>query len=151
MLTSSLGLDRDVVDLGPFADTRTALQASRAVLFQPTVAGRKMDLPMVLLEALGSGRPVLVSDVCALPELGDGSGAVMVAAPGSALAEERMLRLLLSAAAGETASLEARRLAERRYATERMVATYAALYERVLGRELRRRAALDTRVPEVAG
>jgi glycosyltransferase involved in cell wall biosynthesis/O-antigen/teichoic acid export membrane protein len=150
-LTDSLDLGGCVVDLGECADVRTALQASRAVVFQPSVVGQKMDLPMVLLEALASGRPIVVSDVGALSELADGSNAVTVCAEGGAEAEERLAALLTSASQAARAAREARELAERRFSAETMAAAYSSLYSRLLGRDLARSTVSALTLPEVAG
>jgi glycosyltransferase involved in cell wall biosynthesis len=132
----SLGIAESVVELGPSADIPSALRASRAVLFQPDSVGRKMDLPMVLLEALASGRPIVVSPVDALGEFADGSSAVTVEPRGSARAVGHLARLLADSDYVEAASANARRLAERRYSAETMVAAYRELYAHVLGREV---------------
>jgi glycosyltransferase involved in cell wall biosynthesis/O-antigen/teichoic acid export membrane protein len=140
----SLGLQGFVVELGPYADMRAALAASEAVVFQPSSVTRKMDLPMVLLEALSSGRPIVVSDIGALSELGDGTSAVTICESGSARAEERLAELLLSPSASAAGSLDARRLAERRYSADRMASEYAELYTSVIGHRV------DWRAIEVA-
>jgi glycosyltransferase involved in cell wall biosynthesis len=131
----ALGLAGSVVELGPAVDIPLALQACRAVLFQPEQVGRKMDLPMVLLEALASGRPILVSPANALAELADGSPAVAVEPRHGAGAVEHLRRLLTDRAYTEAASLAARELAQSRYSAEAMVTAYAELYSHLLGRE----------------
>jgi glycosyltransferase involved in cell wall biosynthesis len=88
---------------------------------------------MVLLEALASGRPIIVSPVDALPELADGSPAVTICQPGDRAGLEAAGRLLDSEAAFEDGSAAARRLAERRYSATAMAAAYSRLYARVLG------------------
>jgi glycosyltransferase involved in cell wall biosynthesis len=130
----ALGLTGSVVELGPGADIPLALQACRAVLFQPEGVGRKMDLPMVLLEALASGRPILVSPADALAELADGSPAVAVEPRHGAGAVEHLRRLLTDPAFADAASLAARQLAQCRYSAEAMVTAHAELYARLLGR-----------------
>jgi len=143
-LAADLGLEAgSVFDLGPFADIPRALQACRAVLFQPLRVGRKMDLPMVLLEALAFGRPIIVSPVDALPELADGSPAVTVCEPGDRAALEAAGRLLDSEAAFDQGSAAARRLAECRYSATAMADAYSQLYAQVLGREAAASAARE--------
>lgn len=128
----ALGLADAVVELGGAADMPLALQACRAVLFQPAQAGRKMDLPMVLLEALASGRPIVVSPTGSLDELADGTPAVTVDPPGGSGAVEHLERLFTDPAYAEAASIAARRLATQRYSAESMVAAYAQLYADLL-------------------
>jgi glycosyltransferase involved in cell wall biosynthesis len=133
---NALGLAGSVVELGQnAADIPLALRACRAVLFQPERVGRKMDLPMVLLEALASGRPILVSPADALAELADGSPAVAVEPRHGAGAVEYLRRLLTDRAYAESASLAALQLAQCRYSAEAMVTAYAELYARLLGRD----------------
>jgi glycosyltransferase involved in cell wall biosynthesis/O-antigen/teichoic acid export membrane protein len=132
----ALGLAGAVVELGPAADVPLALQACRAVLFQPERVGRKMDLPMVLLEALASGRPIVVSPVDALPELADGSPAVAVEPLRATCAIEHLRRLLTGGVYAQAASAAARRLAWRRYSADAMVTAYADLYSGLLDRAL---------------
>lgn len=132
----ALGLADAVVELGGAADMPLALQACRAVLFQPAWTGRKMDLPMVLLEALSTGRPIVVSPTGALDELADGTPAVAVEPSGERGTVEHLERLFTEPAYAEAASVAARRLATRRYSAEGMVAAYTNLYADLLGQAL---------------
>jgi glycosyltransferase involved in cell wall biosynthesis len=146
-----VGLAEAVVELGPSADIPLALQACRAVLFQPDRVGRKMDLPMVLLEALASGRPIVVSPTDALGELSDGSPAVVVEPGGSDRTAAHLASLLVDRGYADAASAAARRLARCRYSAESMVAAYAELYARVLGRDPLPFRALSPLAGEAAG
>jgi len=127
---TSIGLAGNVVELGPYANMRAALQAADVVLFQPSTMGVKMELPMTLLEALASGRPVLVSPLPSLAELADdpASPAVTVVAPEDDASVETVAGLLEDEAARGRAGAAARALAEHRYSAGTMVAAYAALY-----------------------
>jgi len=127
-----LGIGGDhLVELGSMANMRAAILASTAVLFQPTVLGMKMELPMTLLEALACGRPVIISRLSPLDELLDSSPAVMAAEPDEPSVVDHVERLLDDAAYFQRCSEAARELAEQRYSADDMVARYAALYEKL--------------------
>jgi len=118
-----------LVELGAIANMRAAILASSAVLFQPTVLGMKMELPMTLLEALACGRPVVISPLEPLDEMADGSPAVRVGHPDEEAIADHLERLLSDAAYFDRCSAAARELAEDRYSAEKMVQRYAELYE----------------------
>jgi glycosyltransferase involved in cell wall biosynthesis len=120
-----------VVELGGIANVRAAILASHAVLFQPSVLGMKMELPMTLLEALACGRPVVVSPLAPLDELSDTSPAVTVADPEEEAVVDHLERLFCDASYFASCSEAARELAEDRYAADTMVSRYAELYRRI--------------------
>jgi len=126
------GVPDAVEDLGMLSDIRPVLRSCRAVLFQPDVLGLKMELPMTLLEALASGRPIVISPIPPLTELGDGSSAVTVAPPGDDSALAHVESLLTNPGAAERASRSARALAEREFSACRMVADYRELYRSLI-------------------
>jgi glycosyltransferase involved in cell wall biosynthesis len=70
-LVETLGLSNDVLILGavPHSDLPAWYQHAAAILF----ASSCENCPIILLEAMASGRPVLSSDVMPMPEFG-GSG-----------------------------------------------------------------------------
>jgi glycosyltransferase involved in cell wall biosynthesis len=130
---AAAGLDGEsVVELGPIANIRAAILASTAVLFQPSVLGMKMELPMTLLEALACGRPVVISPLAPLDELADGSPAVTVAHPDEDPVVDHLERLICDHAYFSDCSAAARELAEDRFSADTMVTRYAELY-RLLG------------------
>ena len=118
-----------LVELGAIANMRAAILASSAVLFQPTVLGMKMELPMTLLEALACGRPVVISPLEPLDELADGTPAVTVGEPDEDSVLDHLERLLTRPAYFERCSAAARELAEDRFSADTMVERYAELYE----------------------
>jgi glycosyltransferase involved in cell wall biosynthesis len=130
---AGMGGDGAVVELGAIANIRAAVLASHAVLFQPSVLGIKMELPMTLLEALACGRPVLVSSVAPLDELSDGSPAVTVADPDEPVVVDHLERLFCDPIYFGDCSAAARELAEDRYGADVMVSRYAALYRALAG------------------
>lgn len=119
----------DLVDaLDTVTDMRAVYHASSVVLFQPDNLGLKMELPMTLLEALACGKPIVVSGVPPLDELGHDGPAVTLGAPGDSATATIVERLLTDESFGQKAGKAARALAERRYCAGRMVAAYRDLY-----------------------
>ncbi len=90
----------------------------------------KVDLPIVLLEAMRLGRAVVVADDAPASELAEGGGAVAVSpdALGATLA-----RLLGDDAARAALGARARAVARERYDAAPMVAAYERLYDELLG------------------
>ena len=128
-LAGALGVADAVVDLGPHADMPLAIGAATAVLFQALSLRWKMELPLVLIEALASGRPVVTGAVEPLAELGNGTPAVLTAS--AAAGEEvaaHLARLCRDRDYLATCSSEARRLAVERHDVRHMAARYAELY-----------------------
>jgi glycosyltransferase involved in cell wall biosynthesis len=120
-----------LVELGAIANIRAAILASSAVLFQPSVLGMKMELPMTLLEALACGRPVVISPLAPLDELVDSSPAVTVGDPEEEPVIDHLERLIGDSQYFTSCSEAARELAEDRYSADTMVSRYADLYERI--------------------
>jgi len=89
----------------------------------------KMDLPLVLLEAMWLARPVVVLEGSPADELADGGGAL--ACPPGALAET-LDALASDARARRDAGEAARRAAEERYDPRAMIEAYETLYDELL-------------------
>ena len=128
-----LGLTGALVELGSAADIRAALQSCSAVVYQPRRLRMKMDLPLTLLEALGCGRPLVISPADTLGELADGTRAVVVDQPLSDDAVRHLERLLTDGAYSRACQTAARRLAERRYSVRPMLAAYGDIYRELTG------------------
>jgi glycosyltransferase involved in cell wall biosynthesis len=120
-----------LVELGAMANMRAAILASAAVVFQPTVLGMKMELPMTLLEALACGRPVVISPLAPLDELLDSSPAVTCGDPDDDSVVAHLERLVGDPGYFTRCSQAARELAEDRYSADTMVSRYAELYDRL--------------------
>lgn len=133
-MVCDLKLSDLVLDLGGTVNMRLALQAASVILFQPDRLGLKMELPMTLLEALATGRPVVVSSLEPLVELTDDSSAVVVTLGSDQRILIHLQRLLADEAYARARSVEARRLAASRYSSGTMVRSYEELYNQVLGR-----------------
>ncbi len=70
-------LGRRAVWLGEVSDMPTLLASVDVVALPATDLTGKVDLPLVLLEAMQAGRPIVVSDAAALPELGTAEQGVL--------------------------------------------------------------------------
>ncbi|MFN2582310.1 MAG: glycosyltransferase family 4 protein, partial [Candidatus Dormibacteria bacterium] len=126
-LADDRGVRGAVVELGAMANMRAAILASHAVLFQPARLGLKMDLPLTLVEALAFGRPVIVSPVETLPEMGE-EPAVIAGRPHDGRVLDHLCALLEDSALFDRASRAARATAVERYDARQMVARYNDLY-----------------------
>lgn len=99
------------------------LLASVDVLCLPaTDLTGKVDLPLVVLEGMQAGRPVIVTDQGPLRELGDESHGVLLTPPRADAVASALGTLTPSL--GERAQSRV----EARFASERMAAAYVTLY-----------------------
>jgi len=93
--------------------------------------GGKADVPLTLLEAMATGRPVVVSD---LPELAALGGAVTRVPVGDVPALTAAVRGLLDEPARwQARSRAGRALVEQRFSAAEMVGRYRGLYDELLG------------------
>ncbi|HJL15413.1 MAG TPA: glycosyltransferase, partial [Sandaracinaceae bacterium LLY-WYZ-13_1] len=92
----------------------------------------KMDLPLVLLEAMWMARPVIVAAGTPAAELADGGAALAV--PDVDALAGALEQLLDEAERRRALGEAARRAAAERYHPERMVRAYEAIYDEVLAR-----------------
>lgn len=129
---AALGVDgaspaRRVAHLGDVPDMAALLAASAVVVFPVDDLYGKVDLPLVLLEALALGVPTIVASGGPLDELG--AGARIPPRDPEALALTTLWTLdARRDAPGPDA--EARAVYEARYRPEAVAAAYAALYAR---------------------
>lgn len=91
----------------------------------------KMDLPLVLIEAMWLARPVVVAADSPAAELAEGGGARAVEPTPEALAAS-LDALLLDDGDRTALGARAREVAQERYHPRAMVDAYEALYDRVL-------------------
>ncbi|MFE1344577.1 glycosyltransferase [Streptomyces sp. NPDC058757] len=111
-------------------DVRGLLAASDVLLFLPRASGGRADVPLTVLEALATGRPVILSD---LPEFAGLRDAVLRTPPGDAHRAGHLLRQLLDRPWWWQSLAEQGRAAVRRdFAPERFRSRYANLYRRLL-------------------
>ncbi len=129
-LAVQLGVADRVRWVGETAHMHALLAAADVVALPATDLIAKVDLPIVLLEALSLGIPVIVAR---------GSSAEDLAEEGGALAVEpnrEALTSMLDGIVGDTQArlrlVEGARAAFERYRPARMAAAYEALYDEVL-------------------
>ncbi len=125
----SLGIAPRVTWLGETPRIHDLLGAADVVLLPSTDLFAKMDLPLVLLEAMWLARAVVVASDGAAAELAEDGAAL--AAPAEALAGA-LAELVEDGAARRALGEAARRAAAARFAPDRMAAAYETLYDRVL-------------------
>jgi glycosyltransferase involved in cell wall biosynthesis len=121
----------DVTVHGYVADMPGLLAATDVLLFIPRRLSGKADIPLTVLEALATSRPVIISDLPQVAGLGD---AVLRAPAGDA----QQAGLLLAGLLAEPRRWQA--MAERgnamvraRFGSQRCVAQYRCLYSELLG------------------
>ncbi len=121
---ATAGLQDRVVLAGPRTREEVAADlASSDVLVAPSVPtkqGRREGIPVVLMEAMCSGLPVVASGISGIPELVDDGWNGLLVPPGDPAALARALRrLALSASLRRRLGAEGRRTVERGFDVER--------------------------------
>ncbi len=137
----ALGLGGSVVFAGMRSDIPEVLRGSEMVVL-PSIYGE--NLPTVLMEAGGCGRPVIASDVGGISDIvADGETGLLVQPGDSAGIAEAMLRLLDDPDLGSKLGAAGRERMERLFEARIWAANLRSLYERVIeqrrtGRRARR-------------
>jgi glycosyltransferase involved in cell wall biosynthesis len=124
------GLDEVEVH-GHVPHMRSAVADADVVLFTPgRLAGGKADIPFVVLEAVATGRPAVVTR---LPQM-DGLTGIVEQVPVGALddAAAAVHRLLSLPALWDARAQAGRAAVEQRFGAARMCVSYAQLYEELL-------------------
>ena len=123
------GYEKRVFFVPSQEDMQALLRAIDILVMNPDTLYAKMDLPLVLLEAMANGKPAILGDMAPLTEAFQGEEAGLLVAPGDAsglasalmeLAGDPSLRVRL----GETA----RALANGRFSMKRLSEEYRNLY-----------------------
>jgi len=121
----------DVQVHGKIEAMTDALAAADVVLFNPPrLDGGKADVPLTVVEALATGRPVVATRLPQLAALSD----VLVQVPAGAAEEaaEAVRLLLTDPAAWQERSQNGRDAVERRFSAEQMCRAYAEIYAELL-------------------
>ena len=122
----ALGVSDRVVLAGLRNDARALMGAADAVCFSSISEG----LPLVALEALAAGKPLVATDVRGLHELlSDGEDALLVPAGDAASLSAALARTLDDMDLARKLAEGGRRTASK-YSEQAMVAAYLDLYER---------------------
>lgn len=125
----ALGVASRVTWTGETRRIHDLLGAADVVLLPSTDLFAKMDLPLVLLEAMWLARPVVVAKDGPAAELAEEGGAVATEPEALAVA---LAALVDDRAARRSLGEAARRAAAGRFSPDRMAAEYESLYDRVL-------------------
>jgi glycosyltransferase involved in cell wall biosynthesis len=121
----------DTVFHGRVDDLPALVRAADVLLFPPLHLHGKADVPLTVLEAMATRRPVVVSDHPEFDALGD---AVLRAPVGDVTALGRhVVDLLRSPGRWDEQAGKGRRLVEERFSDRSMAQAYARLYEESLG------------------
>ncbi len=128
-----LGLDDSVTWIGETAEIHALLGTADLVLLPSETLYAKMDLPLVLIEAMALQRPVLMLKGTAAAELAENRAALAVDPARESVAEAT--RYLLSdsderRSMGERASS----LAKERFDPQSIATAYESLYDQVINR-----------------
>jgi glycosyltransferase involved in cell wall biosynthesis len=122
----------EVQILGHVSDMYRLLVSADVVLFPPRALSGKADVPLTILEAMATGRPVIVSDLPQFAILGD---AVLRAPVGSSELPGGLLTKLLSQPLYWNAVADkGRGTVETRFGPERFAQRYRHLYQEVMSR-----------------
>lgn len=132
-LAHRAGLDDPEIH-GHVTDMPDLLASADVVLYTPRNPTGKADVPLVVLEALATGRPVIVSDLPHFDALGDAVFRAPIRA--AAKAGGHLARLLADPALWATQS-DRGWLAAQQFGPAEMVARYDRLYDEVLARSKR--------------
>jgi glycosyltransferase involved in cell wall biosynthesis len=127
----TLGTATRVQFVGETPNILELVAAADVVTLPSTVAYAKMDYPLVLLEAMALGRPVVVASDTPAAELAE-DGAALAVAPDETTLAARCRRLFAEAGERETLGRAARAAARERFGRERMAAAYELLYDGLL-------------------
>ena len=126
------GVESQIRWLGETRHIHELLALSDFVVMVNRTAYAKMDYPLVALESMCLGRPVLVGEGTPSAELAEDGGAVAVETNGEALAEA-----IEGLSAGQAFHAEIRRrareLATSRFSPQEVAAAYELLYEEIHG------------------
>jgi glycosyltransferase involved in cell wall biosynthesis len=121
---AAAGLSERVVLAGPRTREQVAADLAEAdVLVAPSVPtrqGRREGIPVVLMEAMSSGLPVVASGISGIPELVDDGWNGLLVPPGDPQALASALRrLAVNESLRERLGAEGRRTVEREFDVER--------------------------------
>lgn len=115
---------------GRVQDMSALVAACDAVVMPPAIlADGKAQVPLTILEAMATGRPVVVSRLPSLAVLGDG---VRWCEPGNGIEAGKQLLELLDESTWAQQCEAGRQVVEQRFAAERMCEAYRGLYRELL-------------------
>lgn len=126
-----LGLGDIVRFLGLRRDTPALYSAADAFV----LSSRKEGLPMVLLEAMASGLPVIATRVGGVPSVvTDRENGLLVPPRSPEALSDAMAEICSASSLRRHLGAQARERVERDYSVERMASRYLSVYERAMSR-----------------
>lgn len=128
-LARSAGLERLEIPQA-VTDMAALIHSVDVVVLPATDLRGKADVPLVILEAMAAGRPVIVSDLPTLSALGGAVTRIPAGDPDALARALGDLAVSVEQRSGRVA--EARALVERRFSERSMVASYGELYGELL-------------------
>jgi glycosyltransferase involved in cell wall biosynthesis len=130
-LAAAVGVAERVHWVGETPQILSLLGASDVVVMPSRDLDAKVDLPVVLIEAMWQARPIIVARDCSAAELAEGGAAITIDADVDALATA-LSSLLGDPIARRAAGERARTAAIANHEPSRMAARYEALYDELL-------------------
>jgi len=122
----------EVEILGHVNDMYSLLASADVVLFPPRALSGKADVPLTVLEAMATGRPVILSDLPQFAILGD---AVLRAPVGNPeFAGDLLAKLLSQPLYWNAVANKGRKTVEEHFGPERFAKQYKQLYQEVMSR-----------------
>lgn len=129
-LASDCGQSDRVVFAGVRTDVERILPLCSVFALSSTNEG----LPLVALEAMASGLPLVATSVGGIPQLvEDGNTGLLCPAGDMAALADALVRALTDDGVGRALGANGRRLVETRHSLQAMVAAYEALYRNAAG------------------
>lgn len=128
-----LGLEQRVTFVNEVGDMEALVAAATLTVLPADSLYAKMDIPLVLLESLREGVPIVVSDHGPLPELVESAVGVSVPANRSELFGQAVEKLLKSPQTLAEMGGAGQELVRATYGPETMARRYEALYDELIG------------------
>lgn len=116
--------------LGHVNDMCSLLALADVLLFPPTALNGKADVPLTILQAMATGRPVILSDLSQFAKLGD--AVLRFPAGNSELAGGLLANLLSQPLYWNAVATKGRRAIAEHFGPERFVEQYRQLYREVM-------------------
>jgi len=130
-LAAEVGISDRVRVLGYVADMPALISACCVTVLVPEKLSGKMDLPLVILESLALGRPVIVGDQAPISEALLGEGGYAVPYGDVPALTSKLARLLANAGLRETLAARGRTSVLEHCDPEKVIERYQWIYERV--------------------
>ncbi len=129
------GFAENAVFFGGVPNMKQLIQAADVVIFPPDTMIFKSDYPLVIIEAMAMGKPVIISNVPPLNELFDKNSSMMVKKNSPSELSNAIVSLLSNKkrlfAMGKNASA----LAQKRFSIKYTSVRYEKLYAQLMGGE----------------